>query len=78
MDREIDELKRQLRGKRFAIDDIVPLAEKAARTIERLQAENAVLKRELLSYLDSEKASSNSTEICVSAAELQAEIKDEH
>lgn len=50
MDRAIEELKQQLRAKHFALDDIVPMSERAARTIERLQAEIGVLMRELESY----------------------------
>ncbi|WP_334186858.1 hypothetical protein [Noviherbaspirillum sp.] len=37
----------QLRSKRFALDDIVPLVESAADVIERLQAEIAVMLQEL-------------------------------
>ncbi|HEV2610763.1 MAG TPA: hypothetical protein VGU61_10895 [Noviherbaspirillum sp.] len=37
----------QLRSKRFALDEIVPLVESAADVIERLQSEIAVMVREL-------------------------------
>jgi hypothetical protein len=37
----------QLRSKRFALDDIVPLVESAADVIERLQAEIAAMLQEL-------------------------------
>ena len=47
MDMELEELKRQLLSKSFALDEVIPLARRAAQAIERLQAENLALCAEL-------------------------------
>jgi hypothetical protein len=47
MDKALEALKNELRAKHFAIDDFVPLSEKAANAIERLQGEIAALMREV-------------------------------
>ena len=44
---ELEELKRQLLSKSFALDEVIPLARRAAQAIERLQAENLALCAEL-------------------------------
>ncbi len=47
---ELEELKHLLRSKRFSLDDVRPLAERAVRAIDRLEAENQVLMAELRRY----------------------------
>lgn len=50
MDIELEELKQLLRSKRFSLDDVRPLAERAVRAIDRLEAENQALVAELRFY----------------------------
>ena len=50
MNIELEELKHLLRSKRFSLDDVRPLAERAVRAIDRLEAENQVLMAELRRY----------------------------
>jgi len=50
VDIELEELKQLLRSKRFSLDDVRPLAERAVRAIDRLEAENQALVMELRHY----------------------------
>jgi phage terminase Nu1 subunit (DNA packaging protein) len=50
VDIELEELKQLLRSKRFSLDDVRPLAERAVRAIDRLEAENRALVAELRYY----------------------------
>lgn len=50
MDTELEELKRTLRSKRVALDDVAPIMQRAARVIDRLQSENLALVVELNKY----------------------------
>lgn len=50
MDIELEELKQLLRSKRFSLDDVRPLAERAVHAIDRLEAENRALVAELRYY----------------------------
>lgn len=54
MDIDLEELKQQLRSKRFSLDDVRPLAERAVRVIDRLEAENQALVTELHQYRTAE------------------------
>lgn len=50
MDIELEELKQLLRSKRFSLDDVRPLAERAVRAIDRLETENQALLMKLRHY----------------------------
>ena len=50
MDIELEELKRTLRSKSVALDDVAPIMQRAARAIDRLQSENLALVVELNKY----------------------------
>lgn len=47
---DLDELKNLLRGKGFALDEVVPLMRKAALVIDELESENQALTVELRKY----------------------------
>jgi hypothetical protein len=51
---ELEELKQMLRSKRFSLDDVRPLAERAVRAIDRLEAENQALMVEFRRYQTAE------------------------
>jgi hypothetical protein len=50
VDIELEELKRTLRSKSVALDDVVSIMQRAARAIDRLQSENLDLVVELNKY----------------------------
>jgi hypothetical protein len=50
VDTELEELKRTLRSKNVALDDVVPIMQRAARALDRLQSENLALLVELNKY----------------------------
>jgi hypothetical protein len=54
MNTELEELKQMLRSKRFSLDDVRPLAERAVRAIDRLEAENHALMVEFRRYQSAE------------------------
>ena len=54
MNTELEELKQMLRSKRFSLDDVRPLTERAVRAIDRLEAENHALMVEFRRYQTTE------------------------
>lgn len=71
MNIELEELKQQLCGKRFSIDEVRPLMERAARVIDRLQAENLMLAAELKRHRRAEPASGEADTSLVMAGYLR-------